>query len=1052
MTAAEGRAEGRAADHDGAAAVTPVWAWEERYVVLLWLSQLFLAPFDLATISSGDVDADDDDDLPAIHGFAWPAAVPGVAVRVLPLAVKYLASPGKERDAAKALLVRIAMRRDMQQLGVLDALVRWALFSLRPRPDEPARSSYHYIGVLSFLAGILISSSDASDLDRYLPAIFQATHAVATRDEPGCRAVVSVALARKMVIKVVRSVAVQLLRRPRLDAADTEVVETTVGHLLESLADNDTPVRLAASKALSIVTRKLDPDMASQVVDAVLTSLNHNVVWARRADPAAPRTRDLTSVDPLQWHGLMLTLSHLLYRRSPPAADLADIVHALLLGLAFERRSAAGVATGANVRDAACFGIWALARRYTTAELQAVPTASLSVAGAHGPAPASVLQLLATELVVTASLDPAGNIRRGSSAALQELIGRHPDTVEQGVWLVQAVDYHAVALRSRAVGDVAMAATRLAARYGAALLDALLGWRGVGDGDTAARRVAAAAFGAVAAQLALGGGGGGGHPLLAFRDAVDLVVGRLAGLQQRQVEERHGLVLSLAAVFDAFPTLAGKAGADAPAAAPGGDRLETECLQRSVAALSLILDECRRTTFRRPELVAEAASRLVVSALPVLQAATLGPARVAGVILLPGPRVLAGAHTADWTALLAALDASHINQAAAAAALPPELARLMHENLDEWLARPEDDVIAAASHAALVLLLFSPPPTRAALTAAWAELVTRSARTGAGFGFFFALAMAHPVLSRPPPPSAPDDDDGDGAAVACDALLARWAADTRVESRVALLQALTRSDLLAARAPRFLALVAEGLDDYTTTARGDVGSHVRLEALRATKRLWRPIHDSGDADAPAEAREHLAEITRRLFLRVLRLAAEKLDRVRVEAQAVLALALKKEYGSSQLPLFSYLLELTRLDKTRGPAQPVDLLLTQVLPLPPGSRHQRPPAPGGGGRRGGGPGWRHAGAAGGLRDVGRHGRRGARHRQPGGAGRVLRRGGGEPGAGMRGAGAQPGARARRHSGHGGGGGGGGPAGPHDGGDARGARVPGARGGARTLPQR
>jgi len=433
---------------------------------------------------------------------------------------------------------------------------------------------------------------------------------------------------------------------------------------------------------------------------------------------------------------------------------------------------------------------------------------------------------------------------------------------------------------------VAMAATRLAAQYGAALMDALLGWRGVGDGDAPARRVAGGAFGAIAAELALGGGG---DPLLEFRDTVDMVLGRLQGLQQRQVEERHGLLLSLAAVFDALPALA-KAGAAGPE--EPGDALR-KCLQRAVAALSLILDECRRVPFRRPELVAEAASRLLVSTFPVLQAAALGPASAGN--LLPGPRALGNAHGAAFSAVVAALDARHINTPPAGGGLPPELARLMRENLAEWLARPEDDVIAAASHAALVLLVFSPPESRAALTAAWADLVRRppTTRTGTGFGFFFAVSMAHPVLAHAP---ARDGGGGD-AAVVGDALLARWAADTRVETRVALLQALTRSEVLTVSAARFLPLVAEGLDDYTTTARGDIGSHVRLEALRATKSLWRPIHETA-ADAPAETRERLAGAVSQLFLRVLRLAAEKLDKVRSEAQAALALALKKEFVSS----------------------------------------------------------------------------------------------------------------------------------------------------------
>jgi len=144
-------------------------------------------------------------------------------------------------------------------------------------------------------------------------------------------------------------------------------------------------------------------------------------------------------------------------------------------------RSTSGASIGTNVRDAANFGIWALARRYTTAELQAI---DISAAVIHlRYTGCSILQILATELVVTASLDPAGNIRRGSSAALQELIGRHPNTIDEGIKLVQVVDYHAVALRSRAVTEVATHASQLSTWYLKGLLDGLLGWRGIGDPD-----------------------------------------------------------------------------------------------------------------------------------------------------------------------------------------------------------------------------------------------------------------------------------------------------------------------------------------------------------------------------------------------------------------------------------------------------------------------------------------------------------------------------------------------------------------------------------------
>ena len=131
------------------------WTWEERYICLLWLSHLLLAPFDLSTISSAGTGSAKKLE---IANLKWPEKLPSVAERVIPLAIKYLGAAGKERDAAKALLVRISMRRDMQELGLLDALVQWAMACLKSSTTLAANSSYYYIGVLSYLAGILISS------------------------------------------------------------------------------------------------------------------------------------------------------------------------------------------------------------------------------------------------------------------------------------------------------------------------------------------------------------------------------------------------------------------------------------------------------------------------------------------------------------------------------------------------------------------------------------------------------------------------------------------------------------------------------------------------------------------------------------------------------------------------------------------------------------------------------------------------------------------------------------------------------------------------------
>ncbi|KAI0848250.1 tubulin folding cofactor D C terminal-domain-containing protein [Daldinia vernicosa] len=838
------------------------WTWHERYIVLLWLSQLFFAPFDLSTISSGDAE---DLDRFTVPGFEWPSQVPGIALRVIPLAVKYIASPGKERDGAKALLVRVAMRKDMQELGILNALIKWALSTLKPSGDAPAESPYYYIGTISFLAGVLRAAADTSIMDSHLSAIFSTTQAIAAGENPVFDVINGSALARKMLIKVTRSVVTLVLRKSQQTDADTELVETSIGYLLERLADNDTPVRFAASKALSIVTLKLEPDMASQVIEAVLESLNRNVLWVKnKANPSAPPTRDIASVDPLEWHGLMLTLSHLLYRRSPPADNLSDIIHALLMGLSFEKRSPSGGSVGTNVRDAACFGIWALARRYNTSELLQVQTQSVLVARGHDPT-ASILQVIATELVVTASLDPAGNIRRGASAALQELIGRHPDIIEKGISVVQVVDYHAVALRSRAIHEVALQATKLSPHYGRGLLEATLGWRGIGDMDADARRVAAASFGALIAELV---GVEMSDPLDYFKDSVNLLLSRLEALQVRQIEERHGLLLSLAAVFDLLPQLL-------------VDR-KPESLQNVPAteiciALRKILQDFNNTKYRKPELIAEAAGRLVVSSTPVLllsiaRSGFLDPQNTS---LLSGPAIVEEDNSASLSSIVDLLDTLHHDRPRYVV----ELLETLQDILNNWLDRNDIEVVKTSSKAALVLLLFATRERRAQIIEEWSNKVRRpqAPRTKHGDGFFHALTCAYQLRQN-------QHDLSEGI-LASKVLAERWAQDNDIENHVSILQSLVGRAMLRDRPLDFLTIVSGGLDDYTTNARGDIGSHVRLEAIKATKTLWGAKRDD-------------EQVISTLFPRILRLAAEKLDRVRTEAQSALTLILHPRYAQS----------------------------------------------------------------------------------------------------------------------------------------------------------
>ncbi|KAL8747912.1 MAG: hypothetical protein Q9184_007535, partial [Pyrenodesmia sp. 2 TL-2023] len=219
---------------------------------------------------------------------------------------------------------------------------------------------------------------------------------------------------------------------------------------------------------------------------------------------------------------------------------LTTIVGLLVHALDFEQRSPTGASIGSGVRDAACFGMWSVARRYTTEELSQVDastTGSRNRTDTH----TSVFRLLASELVLTATLDPEGNIRRAASAALQELVGRHPQKVPSGIDLVQIVDYQAVGLRSRAMTAVAAQAANLDALYLSAVCDGLLSWRTINSPDAAIRRRAADVIGEMFRCH-------GPAPLAPLPQLIE-------SHQVRSLDEWHGLYLAFAAVFPQSPSV-----------------------------------------------------------------------------------------------------------------------------------------------------------------------------------------------------------------------------------------------------------------------------------------------------------------------------------------------------------------------------------------------------------------------------------------------------------------------------------------------------------------
>ncbi|KAI4230742.1 MAG: hypothetical protein LQ349_006062, partial [Xanthoria aureola] len=534
--------------------------WEEKYVLLLWLSHLALTPFDLESISTPVVGT------PTVSTpttFSPPPGLPNVVHRLLALALRYLSSVTKERDAAVSLLVRLSLRPDMQHLQLHHHLLQWVFSSLNNPVGRDAHASfYFYTGTLSYLAGFLRSGNSHTVASCLIP-VFKCIQAITLNRVNTTDDILGSAVARKLIIKIYRPLAVHQLSVVASSSLhsgmtsqtyDPDLLDSILDYLLTALGDKDSTVRLTASKALSVVTQTLDPDMSAQLVDDIIRRQQENSVYpcsvnfgkyhdTSSMDPTAVR-RGLASADPLSWHGHVLTLSNLLYRRSAPSAFLSTIISLLIDALDFEHRSPMGTSLGGNVRDAACFGIWSIARKYSTAELLCIHTTDLQ-SKAHHHQLSSVIELLAAELVLTATMDPEGNIRRGASAALQELVGRHPDTVPSGIQLVQIVDYHAVGLRSRAMNHVSLQTVVPDKIYLNTIATGILSWRAISSPVPEVRRDAAGVLGHLVGKY---GVRPSMLPLCRCSESLD-APRPFQRKREKSADEWHGIYLAHAAII-----------------------------------------------------------------------------------------------------------------------------------------------------------------------------------------------------------------------------------------------------------------------------------------------------------------------------------------------------------------------------------------------------------------------------------------------------------------------------------------------------------------------
>ncbi|KDR82781.1 hypothetical protein GALMADRAFT_220773 [Galerina marginata CBS 339.88] len=391
------------------------WHWPMRYVMLLWLYIICLIPFDFAQFDEQD-------------------QIGHTARSLESIAKSYLGAAGVEREAAALLLSRLYIRKDTG-LGFHD-FVEWTQTFLRD--DSP--DVFKAIGVLHVICEV-VKSGSVEQVRNELGILLSISRIIQQSTTYSNNTVV-----RKFRTKLVARIGLRLLptnsgnikRQARALVADEvptehdeiheeiEVpseIEDILEQMFEALQDRDTVVRWSAAKGVARVAQRLPKDFSSQVLETVMGLFEVHSV-------AAASLYDLPAIAEGTWHGACLACAEMARRSLVGPDHLPQLIEWLSKAIYFDLRKGAH-SIGSNVRDAAAYVLWALARTQDQSAL--IPHATN----------------LAQRLTAVALYDREIHIRRAASAAFQEHVGR-TSLFPHGIDVLGKTDFYAVSIRKHA--------------------------------------------------------------------------------------------------------------------------------------------------------------------------------------------------------------------------------------------------------------------------------------------------------------------------------------------------------------------------------------------------------------------------------------------------------------------------------------------------------------------------------------------------------------------------------------------------------------------------
>ncbi|KAF9241181.1 tubulin folding cofactor D C terminal-domain-containing protein [Melanogaster broomeanus] len=393
--------------------------WSLRYVVLLWLSLVCRIPFDL-------------------EQFDEQGHLGRTSSTLETTAKQYLGKAGLEREGAVVLLSRLYMRKDAKQQ--FSSFLAWSSSVL-----QESKETFTCIAVLQVLCEFSKSGA-AEEARAAAPSLLEISEIV---EKSGF--LTSNTLVRKYRVKLLSRIGLRLVpsrvnrsrtkgralgaagdqqgqQRNEEDDGDDDIdipeeIETILQALFSCLQDRDTVVRWSAAKGIGRLSERLPTDFSAQVLEMVLGLFSIHTI-------ADASIYEMSSVAEATWHGACLAAAEMARRGLAHPTLLPQLLDWLAKALYFDIRKGAH-SIGSNVRDAAAYVIWALARSQDTFSLS--PHAAK----------------LGESLVTVSLFDRDVSIRRAASAAFQEHVGRL-GLFAHGIDVLRKTDFYSVSIRRNA--------------------------------------------------------------------------------------------------------------------------------------------------------------------------------------------------------------------------------------------------------------------------------------------------------------------------------------------------------------------------------------------------------------------------------------------------------------------------------------------------------------------------------------------------------------------------------------------------------------------------